>query len=75
MENIYDIPKHMPNKHNNNNKNKNNNNNNNTTKTTSIPIMRNSDDVTHEQFDPSSFSSSPPNSFLMCLRNRINTYN
>ena len=69
MENIYNIPKNMPNKHNNNN------NNNNRTKTSSIPIMRKSYDVTREQFDPSSFSSSPPNSFLMCLKNRIITYN
>jgi hypothetical protein len=69
MEKIYEIPKHLP--------NNNNNIRNNTEKikTSSIPIIRNSDDVTHEQFDPSSFSSSPPNSFLMCLKNRIKTYN
>lgn len=69
MENIYEIPKYMPNKHDKHISNINK------TKTTYIPIIRNSNDVTHEQFDPSSFSSSPPNSFLMCLKNRIRTYN
>lgn len=72
MEKIYEIPKNMPNNNNNNNENIKNNK-----KSDCIPIirMRNSDDVTHEQFDPSSFSSSPPNCFLMSLKNRINTYN
>jgi hypothetical protein len=69
MEKIYKLPKHMPNK---NDKIKYDINK---TKSESIPIIRKTDDVIHEQFDPSSFSSSPPNSFLMCLRNRINTYN
>ena len=41
-----------------------------------IPIVKStsSDDVTQEQFDPSSFSGSPPNEFLMCLKDRIKNY-
>ena len=68
MENIYEISKNLPDK----NKRKNRQSN---KKSHSIPIIRNNDDVTHEQFDPSSFSSSPPNAFLLCLKYRINTYN
>jgi hypothetical protein len=44
---------------------------------TSSPILisRNSDsDLTREQFDPSSFSSSPPNEFVKFLKQRIEKY-
>lgn len=44
-------------------------------KTESIPIQKiTSDDVSREQFDPSSFSSSPPNEFLKFLKHRIARY-
>lgn len=40
-----------------------------------ILISRNSDsDLTREQFDPSSFSSSPPNEFVKFLKQRIEKY-
>jgi hypothetical protein len=45
-------------------------------KTKSIPIMQkcNDDSVSREQFDPSSFSTSPPNEFLKFLKHRIEQY-
>ena len=40
-----------------------------------ILISRNSDsDLTREQFDPSSFSTSPPNEFVKFLKQRIEKY-
>jgi len=42
----------------------------------SIPIIQKSNDenVSREQFDPSSFSNSPPNEFLKFLKQRIEQY-
>jgi hypothetical protein len=46
------------------------------TQTKSISIIQksNDDNVSREQFDPSSFSSSPPNEFLKFLKQRIERY-
>jgi hypothetical protein len=45
-------------------------------KTKSIPIIQkyNEDGVSREQFDPSSFPSSPHNEFLKFLKQRIEQY-
>jgi len=47
-------------------------------KSKSIPIIQkynnDNDSVIREHFDPSSFSSSPPNEFLKFLKHRINQY-
>jgi len=42
----------------------------------SIPIIQksNDDNVSREQFDPSSFSNSPPSEFLKFLKQRIEKY-
>jgi len=66
---IVELPRRMPIKDNLNIQN------NKSSTAIAIPKSKSCDDVTHEQFDPSSFSSSPPNEFMMCLKNRIKTYN
>jgi len=47
-------------------------------KTKNIPITQrynnNNDSISKEQFDPSSFPSSPPNEFLKFLKQRIEQY-
>jgi len=49
---------------------------NNPIKSKSIPIIQksNDDNVSREQFDPSSFSSSPPDEFIKFLKQRIAKY-
>lgn len=49
---------------------------NNPIKSKSIPIIQksNDDNVSREQFDPSSFSSSPPDEFIKFLKQRISKY-
>lgn len=67
MENrIHEIPRELPNRKYRDKR----------TQTKSIPIIKksNDDNVSRDQFDPSSFSSSPPNEFLKFLKQRIGRY-